>query len=103
MRERDNMIRSISPIANKVGDAEEDILEKAVKEVAKVEKTTSYVVKPMRLNVRKEPSETATVVGTVIGGDILTVQETTSINPSWKRVTAPVNGYVVAAYVEPKR
>ena len=95
-----------TPVEKTEEKAEEkkpEVFHRPVKETPKEGPARKYIVKPMRLNVRQEPSEASAIVGTVSAGDILTIKESSSVNPSWKKVVDPVNGYVVAAFIDIKR
>ena len=78
-------------------DPKEQILQQAVKDVAKVEQTKEVTVIVASLNVRKNANLKAERAGIVRSGDILTVS-TTKVGEWWK-VTAPIEGYVMAQYV----
>ena len=102
MRDDFKRVEEVTEVEN-VEEKKKPIFSKPVKENNKPEIKKQYVVKPPRLNVRREPSEGSPIVSTVVEGDILTVQESSSINPSWKKVSDPVNGYVLAAFLDVKR
>lgn len=103
MRDDFKKVEEVNEVEN-VEEKKKPIFSRPEKENNKQEMIKKqYVVKPPRLNVRREPSEGSPIVSTVIEGDVLTVQESSSINPSWKKVSDPVNGYVLAAFLDAKR
>lgn len=84
----------------KVVDPEEKILEKAIKETAKVENSKKYVVTCTRLNVRKGASDRDDILRTVASGDEITVDVSKS-RGAWSKITAPCEGYVLTKFIAP--
>ena len=81
-------------------DPTEKILEKAIKETAKVENSKDYTVICARLNVRKGPSDRDDILKTVASGTTLTV-DLSGTRGAWSKVTKPVDGYVLSEFIAP--
>lgn len=78
-------------------DPKEDILKKAANEVAKVEAQKKVSVIVHSLNVRKNASENAEILGLVRSGDILEVSKTPA--GAWTKVIKPYDGYVKTEFI----
>ena len=87
-------------VETKKEDAEEKILEKAIKEVKKVESTKEYEVICTRLNIRKNASESADILGQYESGDKIKVDTNGSVG-AFSKVTGPVAGYVMTKFIAP--
>ena len=87
-------------VEKKVEDPEEKILEKAIKETAKIEVSKPYQVTVARLNIRKGPSDRDDILRTVASGTKVTV-DTSGTRGAWSKITAPVEGYVMTQFIAP--
>lgn len=83
-------------------DKEEKILEKAINEVVKVEKTQDYTVICARLNVRRNASDAADILQTITSGTKVKVDKAHSVG-AWSKITAPVDGFVLSKFIAPMK
>ena len=84
----------------KVEDPQEKVLEEALAKTSKIEQIKDYKVVAALLNVRSNPSDKASIVGTVKSGTTIKVN-TAETKGVWAKVTEPLDGYVMNQFIAP--